>query len=68
MNIVHTCGSCNFTDVKVASALSKTKNNTNRESSKTKFLTYVKLVLISDTYCILIYCYIPLLPHKKGTN
>ena len=33
---------------------------------KTKFLIYVKLVLISDTYCILIYCYLPLLPHKKG--
>ena len=27
---------------------------------KTKFLTYVKLVLISDTYCILIFA-IPLL-------
>ena len=34
--------------------------------SKTKFLIYVKLVLISDTYCILIYCYLSLLPHKKG--
>ena len=33
--------------------------------SKTKFLIYVKLVLISDTYCILIYCYVPLLPFKK---
>ena len=32
---------------------------------KTKFLIYVKLVLISDTYCILIYCYVPLLPFKK---
>ena len=32
---------------------------------KTKFLIYVKLVLISSPYCILIYCYVPLLPHKK---
>ena len=32
---------------------------------KTKFLIYVKLVLISDTYCILIYCYVALLPFKK---
>ena len=36
---------------------------------KTKFLIYVKLVLISDTYCILICCYTPIAnTHKKGTN
>ena len=32
---------------------------------KTKFLIYVKLVLISDTYCILICCYMPIATTQK---
>ena len=35
---------------------------------KTNFLIKVKLVLISDTYCIFILAIPLLLPHKKGTN
>ena len=34
-------------------------------SSNTKFLINVKLVLISDTYCIFILAIRLLLPHKK---
>ena len=34
-------------------------------ASKTKFLIYVKLVFISDTYCILICCYTPIATAQK---